>query len=72
MTAALNRSGAPSQLQVCIACFTALGSAEKSVPGVRGHKEGPLHEHCAISAERRLAAQRQANGNSASTQQTQT
>ena len=60
--------------QVCIACFIALGSAEKAVQGVRGLKEGPLHEQCAIPAERRLMMRRQAttNGNRASAANQQT
>lgn len=63
MTAVLNRSVIPSQ--VCIACRIALGSAEQSVQGVRGHKEGPLHSQCATPVERRLEAARayRSNGN---------
>ncbi len=70
MTAVMNKSAVPGQ--VCIACFIALGSAEKSVQGVRGLKEGPLHEQCATPAERRLMMYRQVatNGNGASAQQT--
>jgi len=61
----MNRRAVPSQ--VCIACYLILGSAEKAVQGVHGHKEGPLHEHCATPAERRLMmARHQANGDGAS------
>jgi len=73
MTAVMNRSTVPAvPSQVCIACFIALGSVEKSVQGMRGLKEGPKHEQCATSAERRLMMYRQAttNGNGASAQQT--
>ncbi len=71
MTVVINRSVVPSTSQVCIACRIALGSAEKSVQGVRGRKEGPLHEQCATPAERRVDSARQlqatnSNGNGAS------
>lgn len=68
MTVVLNRSAAPSQ--VCIGCHVALGSAEKSVQGMRGRKEGPLHDQCATPTERRLEAARarSQNGNGASNQ----
>ncbi len=69
MTAVLNRSVVPSQ--VCIGCHVELGSAEKSVRGVRGRREGPLHNQCATPVERRLEAARDyrsqaTNGNGAS------
>ncbi|OHA91687.1 MAG: hypothetical protein A2665_01925 [Candidatus Zambryskibacteria bacterium RIFCSPHIGHO2_01_FULL_46_30] len=48
---------------VCITCFVALGSAEESVQGVRGGKEGPKHKDCATPAERQLSTTR---GNGAS------
>lgn len=41
--------------QVCIQCFQYLGSAERSVQGVRRGKEGPLHIGCATPAEIRIA-----------------
>ena len=57
MTVVINRS-AVSPAIVCIACRVALGSAEKSVQGVRGKMEGPLHDQCATPTERRLEATR--------------
>jgi len=39
----------------CIACLIGFGSAEQSIQGVRGLKEGPLHYLCASPAEQRIA-----------------
>lgn len=73
MTAAiLNRGTVSSQAQLCIACHTYLGSAEKAVQGVRGHMEGPLHDYCATEGKRHITAVRSramGNGNGASARQ---
>jgi len=53
MEAVLERSIVSGQ--ACVACFIVLGSAEQSIQGVRGLKEGPLHYLCASPAEQRIA-----------------
>ena len=74
MTFVLNKSAVSSAV-VCISCYVELGSAEKSVQGVRGKKEGPLHDQCATPAERRVDSARarlqatNGNGSDASTNQ---